>query len=235
MVAAVLIGRSVLLYEDLAQVVNWHRQTRAMKKERPDVQAPVGQKRTKIVHDFAKWTALSALRSGSPLKSGKRVYDLIERHADLTALFSLNRGIDEAEFDHWHEDTILAFCKAEHVLPVGWAAKIVNVYLKTRVYLAGEGREGLVKAIHPPIDTSLQEGLKRRFPQRPWRKMTIPSIQSYQDDYMPFVNECRSLAREEGCLPIELEWYYPGNKDTHKPSGIAPDFPAIPGRCCESL
>src|SRR6516225_7164521 len=98
------------------------------------------QKRNKIVHDFAKWTALSALRSGSPLKSGKRVYDLIEGHADLMALFAPNRAIDEAEFDHWHEATVLAFCKAEPALPVGWAAKIVNVYLKTSVYLAGEGR-----------------------------------------------------------------------------------------------
>ena len=38
--------------------------------------------------------------------------------------------------------------------------------------------------------------------------MTIKSIQSYQDDYMPFVRECRSLAEEVGCLLIEVEWYW---------------------------
>jgi hypothetical protein len=141
---------------------------------------------------------------------GKRVYNLIEQYADLTALFAPNPAIDETGFDRWHEKTVLAFCKVEAALPVGWAAKIVNVYLKTRVYLAGEGREGLVTAIHPPIDTSLQKGLKKRFPLRPWRKMTIKSIQSYQDDYMPFIKECRWIAREEGCLPIELEWYWQG-------------------------
>jgi hypothetical protein len=169
---------------------------------------PTNEKRKKIVHDFAKWTALSALRSGSPIKSGERVYNLIENHADLPALFVPNAAIDETEFDRWHEKTVLAFCIAEAALPVGWAAKIVNVYLKTRVYLAGEGREGLVKAIHPPIDTSLQAGLKKNFPLRPWRMMTIKGIQSYEADYLPFIKECRSLAQAEACLLIEVEWYW---------------------------
>jgi hypothetical protein len=171
---------------------------------------PADQKRSKIVHDFAKWAALSALRSGSLVKSGQQVYTLIEKKADLKVLFAPSTAIDEPEFDQWHKDTISAFCRVEADLGVGWAAKIINVYLKTRVYLAGEGRQGLVAAIHPPIDTSLQKGLKRRFPLRPWRKMTIKSIESYQNDYMPFVKECRLVAREEGCLPIELEWYWQG-------------------------
>lgn len=169
---------------------------------------PTDQKRKKIVHDFAKWTALSALRSGSPIKSGERIYKLIEKHGNMTVLFDPTRAISETEFDRWHEKTVLAFCKAEPALPVGWAAKIVNIYLKTRVYLAREGRKGLVSVIHPPIDTALQKALSKHFPLRPWRKMTIKSILSYHDDYMPFIKECRSLAKEEGCLPIELEWYW---------------------------
>lgn len=136
------------------------------------------------------------------------MYDLLDNHADLARLFASDAPIDAAEFDKWHEEAVLAFCKAEPMLSVGWAAKIINVYLKTRAYLAGEGREGLVRAIHPPIDTSLQAGLKKKFPLRPWRKMTIKSIQSYKADYMPFIEECRSLAQEEGCLLIEVEWYW---------------------------
>jgi hypothetical protein len=163
-----------------------------------------------IVHDFAKWTALSALQSGSPLKSRAQVYRLIEECADLPVLFIPKAPIDEGEFDQWHKGTVFAFCEAVAHLPVGWAAKIVNVYLKTRVYLAGEGREGLVQSIHPPVDTSLQNGLKAQYPERPWRKMTIGSIRSYPDDYMPFIWECRRIAQEEGCLPIEVEWYWQG-------------------------
>jgi hypothetical protein len=180
------------------------------------MQEPSDQKRKKIVHDFAKWTALSALRSGSPVKSGKQVYELIKNHGNLTALFDPTRAIDETEFDRWHEKTVLDFVAAEPALKsdsqVGWAAKIVNVYLKTRVYLAGEGREGLVSVIHPPIDNGLQRGLKKEFPHRPWKIKRIKDIRSYQDDYLPFIQDCRSLAKKVGCLPIELEFYWGGTE-----------------------
>lgn len=171
-------------------------------------------KRKKIVHDFAKWTAQSALRSGSPLKFGKQIYNLIENHANLAVLFEPPRAIDQGEFDDWHKETILAFCEAEPLLKtnsqVGWAAKIINVYLKTRAYLAGEGREGLVSAIHPPIDKGLQEGLIEHFPNRPWKIRTIKSIRSYKDDYFPLIEDCRCLAEIDDCLPIELEFYWRG-------------------------
>lgn len=169
-------------------------------------------KRPKIVHDFAKWTALSALRSGSPLKHADRVYGLIDDHADLPVLFDVPDKIDEAEFDHWHEETIHAFCKAEPDLPVGWAAKIINVYLKTRVYLAGEGREGLTATIHPPIDYGLQRGLRKEFGKRPWEIMRIKDIRSYDEDYRPFIRDCRTLAKKNGCLLIELEFYWRGDE-----------------------
>lgn len=176
------------------------------------MQKPTDQKRKKIVHDFAKWAALSALRSGSPLKRAERVYNLIENHADRPVLFDLTRAIDETEFDRWHEKTILDFVAAEPALKkmnqVGWAAKIVNVYLKTRVYLASEGRKGLVSVIHPPIDYGLQQGLKKEFPDRPWKTKRIKEFRSYQDDYLPFIKDCRSLAKGEGCLLIELEAYW---------------------------
>jgi hypothetical protein len=170
------------------------------------------EKRQKIVHDFAKWTALSALRSGSPLKKAKDVYDLIENHAHLDVLFGPAKAISQRTFDLWHKEVVLAFVDAEPVLKktsqVGWAAKIVNVYLKTRVYLAGDGREGLVAAIHPPIDNGLLNGLRGEFPHRTWKIERIKSITSYEDHYVPFVEECRSLAEQEGCLPIELDYYW---------------------------
>ena len=109
---------------------------------------PGNQKRQKIVHDFAKSTAQSALRSGAPVKAGEKIYRLIDSHADLSVLFDTSRVIGQKEFDDWHENTITEFCEVEPALKklsqVGWAAKIINVYLKTRVYLAGEGR-------NPPV------------------------------------------------------------------------------------
>jgi hypothetical protein len=177
-------------------------------------------KRNKIVKDFAKWAALSALRSGSPLKSRQAVYGLLENHANLKELFDSTCFIDQPDFDDWHKGTVLVFVKAEPALKrtnqVGWAAKIINVYLKTRVYLAGEGRDGLLAAIHPPIDSGLVKGLKKSFPERPWMIKQIKNVHSYEGDYFPFIEECRSLAKAKGFLPIEVEYYWQG---AEAPSG----------------
>jgi hypothetical protein len=73
-------------------------------------------KRKKIVHDFAKWTALSALRSGSPIKAAKQVCGLIESHADLDFLFGATSAISRSDFDRWHEKSVMAFLDAEPAL-----------------------------------------------------------------------------------------------------------------------
>jgi hypothetical protein len=173
-----------------------------------DGKRPSSEKRQKIVHDFAKWTALSALRSGSPLKGAAEIYHLIDHSADLACLFDGSASITDAEFDRWHEATVTAFCRAEPILPVGWAAKIINVYLKTRVYLAGEGRKGLVAAIHPPIHFSREIVLTLAYPDMGLKKVTIKSIVSYRDDYMLLIEAFRSVARQEGCLLIEVEAFW---------------------------
>jgi len=69
-----------------------------------------------------------------------------------------------------------------------------------------------VSVIHPPIDFGLQQGLKKRFPHRPWKIRRIKEFRSYQDDYFPFIQDCRSLAKEDGCLLIELEAYWRGDE-----------------------
>jgi hypothetical protein len=69
-----------------------------------------------------------------------------------------------------------------------------------------------VEVIHPPIDNRLQKGLKLAFPNRPWKIKRIKDIRSYQDDYFPFIQEGRSLAKEKRCLLIELEWYWRGTE-----------------------
>jgi hypothetical protein len=58
----------------------------------------------------------------------------------------------------------------------------------------------------------LQQGLRKTFPHRPWKIRRIKEFRSYQDDYLPFVQDCRSLAKEDGCLLIELEAYWRGDE-----------------------
>jgi len=167
--------------------------------------------RAKIVDDFAKWTALSALRSGAPIKAKQKIDKLLEQSADFRPLFDSSLGkISPEEFDQWHERTVHTFCEDEPGLKgqIGWAAKIINVYLKTRVYLAGEGREGLVAAIHPPIDNGLVRGLKRNFPKGAWEIQSIKGITSYQDHYIPFICQCGEVTQKKGWLLIEVEFYW---------------------------
>ena len=123
--------------------------------------------REAIIATYAEWTAMSALRSGAPIKSRRDVYTAMSG-IDFAVLFADALGlIDRDTFDAWHAGTVQAMMEREPRLTVGWATKIINVYLKTRVYIGAQGRHHLKEMIHPPIDAGLWLGLARRFPDRP--------------------------------------------------------------------
>ena len=94
---------------------------------------------------------MSALRSGAPIKSRRYVYTAL-RGVHFGVLFEDALGpINRAAFYAWHADAVRAMMKREPRLTVGWATKIINVYLKTRVYIGAQGRHHLKEMIHPPI------------------------------------------------------------------------------------
>lgn len=110
---------------------------------------------------------------------------------------------------------MLGLCKREPLLGVGWAAKLVNVYLKTSVYVGGLGRPGLVTAIHPPIDGGLWAGLKKRFHDRPEileKTHVVDRIRDIVDypTYMKIILSFRVVAEELGCLLIEVDQFWEG-------------------------
>ena len=176
--------------------------------------------RTQIINTYASWTALSALRSGCPVKSRVQVYGLLET-VPFDRLFEpFNRPINAAEFASWHRNAVQRLCKRESLLRVGWAAKLVNVYLKTGVYVGGLGRPGLVSAIHPPIDGGLWAGLKKRFPDRPdilAKTHVVDRIRNIEDysTYTTIISGVRAVAEELGCLLIEVDQFWEG---AHSPS-----------------
>jgi hypothetical protein len=86
--------------------------------------------RRQIILDYAKWTALSALRSGAPIKSRAEVYPLLDAVA-FSDVLSPGQPIQSAKFDAWHERQTAALCARHPLLRIGWAAKLINVYLKT--------------------------------------------------------------------------------------------------------
>lgn len=171
-------------------------------------------RRRSIVTQYAGWTALSALRSGSPVKDRGRIYDALGQ-VDWNEVLQEVRGpIDAAAFEAWHRratETIVA--RLGPGLPVGWAVKLVNVYLKTAVYVGGLGRYGLVALLHPPIDSGLWRGLGERFKHDPGiREDThcvtrIKDITTYEI-YARIIRGCRAAAAVDGRDLIEVEEWW---------------------------
>ena len=59
--------------------------------------------RADIIATYAQWTALSALRSGAPIKSRHDVYTSL-RDVDFEVLFDDSLGpINRSTFDAWHQ------------------------------------------------------------------------------------------------------------------------------------
>jgi hypothetical protein len=170
----------------------------------------VSEVREGIVRTFAAWTALSALRSGAPIKSREDVYRLIRRGYFKQIADTTLGPLSALEFDAWHEHTCAAMLAEEARLQVGWTATILNVYLKTYAYVGGLGRSGLVDVIHPPIDTGLWLGLARRFVDRPDildHTNCVKRIKHINDYacYRRIIDGCRLAAAALGCRLVEVE------------------------------
>jgi hypothetical protein len=173
--------------------------------------------RKAIIATYAQWTAMSALRSGAPIKSRRDVYTAI-RGVDFAALFANELGpINRTTFDEWHANAVQRLIELEPRLTVGWAAKIINVYLKTRVYIGAQGRHHLKEMIHPPVDAGLWIGLARRFHDRPdilERTNCVRRIKDIVDYdlYRRIIDGCRAAAKALDCELIEVEQLWAGTE-----------------------
>jgi hypothetical protein len=171
--------------------------------------------RAQIVTAYARWTVLSALRSGAPVKSRNRVYPLLHS-VDFHRLLAPSRAkVAPDEFAEWHREATRRLCAKEGALCVGWAAKMINVYLKTAGYVGGLGRPGLAQLLHPPIDAGLWSGLKRRFADRAdllAKTHAVTQIKAIRDyaTYDTIMTGCRAAADDLGCLLIEVEQLWEG-------------------------
>jgi hypothetical protein len=175
--------------------------------------------RLRIITQYAEWTAMSALRSGAPIKSRRDVYTAL-RSLDFEPLFDRSKGpISHAAFDEWHAAAVERLRSVEPRLTVGWAAKVINVYLKTRCYIGAQGRHHLTEAIHPPIDAGLWLGLRREFSDRPNILKQTHCVEKIKDivdyaTYMCIISGCRDAARAVGCKLIEVEQFWAGTEFT---------------------
>lgn len=175
-------------------------------------QTPVSAHHSLITHDYARWTVLSALRRGA-IRQKSAIYAALAK-VDFSPLFDSSLGgIDEEEFSQWHDNALAVLVGVAGLEnQYGWAAKILNVYLKTTVYVGGLGRSGLIKLVHPPIDTGLWGGLLEEFPDHDLLRQThrvqtivgIASLATYHD----IIDGMRQMANMRDCLLIELEQFW---------------------------
>lgn len=173
--------------------------------------------RKAILKSYAEWTALSALRSGAPIKSRADVYPLIAK-VDFQQVLDTSKGkIAAQEFEKWHKKALETLIAGSPKLKdqYGWAAKIINVYLKTYCYIGDGGREGIRECLHPPIDSGLWKGVRKRF----WNKKvilanthaveTIAAINTHEL-YLRLIKGFRAATANLNCSLIEIEQLWEG-------------------------
>ena len=125
-----------------------------------------------------------------------------------------NGAIETDEFDKWHKTSV---DKVRRKYPglkdeYGWVAKLINVYLKTYVYIGGGGRKNLVKLIHPAVDGGLWKGIKEKYPSRNdilSKTHCVDRINQITNRriYNRIIEGFRSISTENGCYLIEVEQF----------------------------
>ena len=165
-----------------------------------------------IVKQYAAWTVLSALRRGAPISSKKEIYPLITEVNFSPVLNQAIGNIDSLEFEKWHKNALETAIGSNPKMrnQYGWAAKIINIYLKTYCYVGDAGRSGIRTYLHPPIDSGLWKGIKKRFKgdavvlNDTHSVTTISGINSH-DQYLRLVKGFRTATEKLGCPLIEIE------------------------------
>jgi len=123
--------------------------------------------------------------------------------------------MEQKEFDAWHKQAVEDMIKDDGRLVVGWAVKLLNVYLKTYAYVGDGGRPVLRGCLHPPIDGGLWRGIRNRFGEskeiisRTHCVNTIGAIGNYET-YQIIIDGLQRAAQELGCSLFEVEQLWEG-------------------------
>lgn len=165
----------------------------------------MNDQRKGIIIKFSQWTAVSSSHRGD-IRDNETLLSLLEL-CDFNKLFHGTVPISKDEFTDWHRKNTTKICSNNPEISIGWAAKLINVYLKTRVYVAGDGRPDLEKFIHPPIDNLLWNRVKVKYPSlvKKTNFKSIKEITNYEDDYEPLIQVCRDIALKKKWLLIEVD------------------------------
>ena len=169
--------------------------------------------REALVTDFARWVASCAVGPDAPVVSQEDIYRALDA-VDFAPLFDRRMGrMGLGEFGAWHRSAVAGMREASPALNVGWAAKVLNEYLKTKCYVGGYGRDGLAEVIHPPIDDGLTRGLREAFGSDARLKAQLDSLapmgnMDTYDEYEALIRVCGQIAGIANCSLLESEQFW---------------------------
>lgn len=168
-----------------------------------------------IQHQFAAWAAATAA-SASPkcrfsVADGVRILEAVGFGPSYSRPERLPvPGAFDKSHRRWRERAIKA-AKARRIsMSHGVAAKLINVYLKSRFICGGHANHPRVKALHPPIDSILLRALARKnygslgptwsaFAQKRWSKFN-------SDTYELAIGCIKSVQISQPLWAIEEHW-----------------------------
>ena len=161
-------------------------------------------------HRFAAWAASRAASFGSchfKVKQGRAILEKCG-FADLSFPEQLPEP-DHIDDQHrrWRAAIIQASAAHELSFTHGIAAKLINVYLKSRFVCGGHHAHERVRNLHPPIDGELLKALAKlnagghgkRWCEHPWTQ--LDSAQ-----YEQLIGFIRGTLRGEPLWKIEEHW-----------------------------
>ncbi len=162
-------------------------------------------------HRFAAWAASRAASGRRCSFSVELGRELLEKCSGLTRATEPDQLPPKAIFDIVHKRWRLAVVEAAKAqskpFTHGIAAKLINVYLKSRFVCGGFHAQDSVRFLHPPIDSSLLKtlaelnfgGYGKAWIEHPWT--TLDSEQ-----YEHLIALIRESLRGEPLWKIEEYW-----------------------------
>ena len=169
-------------------------------------------------HRFAAWAASRAASVSTcrfTVATGRELLEACGFRAEFATpdMLPSPQAIDQSHRE-WRQKVIAAAKPHGHVVSHGVAAKLINVYLKSRFVCGGFHDHAHVQALHPPIDSVLlerlwkcnvggEEAIWRWAAQKRWSRLG-------PEDYEQLIDRIRTALKGAPLWTIEEHW--PGNR-----------------------
>lgn len=165
-------------------------------------------------HRFAAWAASRAASVKGSRFTVKVGQQILQESGFSHELATPNELPDARDFDvahrQWRQTVIEIAKNHEMVFSHGVAAKLINVYLKSRFTCAGCHDHPKVLGIHPPIDAVLLDELRKQNvgdAAKFWKKYhSLRWSKWSSDDYESVISELRTHFEVTPLWQAEQYW-----------------------------